>query len=68
MCGLTREPNRDIKGIYTMKQQQLFQMHLASRPGDVVITASGTTVIVLSGIVWTDQVVIQERTDKSLAS
>ena len=56
-----------------MKRQQLFQMHLASRPGDVVITASGTTVIVLSGIVvWTDpvrdQVVIQERTDKSLAS
>ena len=52
-----------------MKPQQLFQMHLASRPGDVVITASGTTVIVLSGIVvWTDQVVIQERTDKSLAS
>jgi len=49
VCGLTREPNRDT-GILTMKRQQLFQMHLMS-PGDVVITASSTTVIVLSGIV-----------------
>jgi len=49
VCGLTIEPNRDI-GILTMKRQQLFQIHLMS-PGDVVITASSTTVIVLSGIV-----------------
>lgn len=52
-----------------MKRLQIFQMHHTCHV-NVVITASGTTVIVLSGIVaiWTVSVVIQERTDESLAS